>query len=132
MGSVLGSEAVAEPADGLDQRAGAAELRPQSAHVHIHRSRFDIGRGIPDGLEQGRAALRPATTLDQADEQLELLGRKLDLDPFDRDPVRADIYGDGPRAQQAATLRAGSAGGARRSTALTRSTSSLGLKGFDT
>ena len=51
---------VAEAAHGLDQVAGGSELGAESLHVHVHRARLDVGRGVPDGLSSCvRACTRP-------------------------------------------------------------------------
>src|SRR5688572_18446690 len=64
-----GSQSIAEPAYGLDQIAGGAELRPQPLHVHVDRSRLDVRRRFPYGLEQMASCLHAAAPFGERDEQ---------------------------------------------------------------
>src|SRR5690606_31158969 len=71
-------QAVPEAADGLDPVAGPAELRPEAAHVHVHRSGADpvgdLRLHVPRLLEELPAALGPTPPLYEREQEPELGG----------------------------------------------------------
>src|SRR5689334_3214462 len=92
-------ETVAEPTHRLDRVAGFTELRSQALHVHVDGASLDIGRGIPDRLEQMRSTLHAPPALGKNEQQFVLRRREVDQPVLDRHAMLGAIYSNWPNSK---------------------------------
>src|SRR4051812_20005958 len=81
---------VADAPDG-DDGTGVADLAAELADVDIDRARVAGERVAPDALQQLVARQHHPAVLEQGPEEVELLGRELDVAGADRDLAPAGV-----------------------------------------
>ena len=89
--SLLGAEAVTDPADGLQVVRHGADLLAQPSHVGVDRAAVDRVLVTPDVLQEAVAGLHPPAAPGQELEQLELGRGELDLAPLHQHRVPGNI-----------------------------------------